>query len=81
MNAYPTGNISFDVMVRELKIAIEWFVEHRPLFDEAAKKRAGVLLADHRAVRDAADARGQYAVKACLPADLIGVFVLLPEGV
>jgi hypothetical protein len=81
MNAYPTGNISPDVMVRELKTAVAWFVEHRTLFDEAAKKRAGALLADHRAVRDAADARGQYVVKACLPADVIGVFVLLPEGV
>jgi superfamily II DNA helicase RecQ len=81
MNAFPTGNISPAVMIRELKTAIAWFVEHRDLFDEAAHKRADVLLADHRTVRDASDARGQYNVKACLPADLIGVFVLLPKDI
>jgi superfamily II DNA helicase RecQ len=81
MNAFPTSNISPAVMIRELKTAIEWFVEHRELFDEAAQKRSEELLADHRTVRDASDARGQYAVKACLPADLIGVFVLLPESI
>jgi ERCC4-related helicase len=81
MNAFPTGNISPAVMIRELESAIAWFREHRDLFDEAAHKRADALLADHRTVRNASDARGQYNVKACLPADLIGVFVLLPEGI
>jgi hypothetical protein len=30
-------------------------------------------------VREAADARGSYSVKALLPADVIGLFVLLPQ--
>jgi hypothetical protein len=30
-------------------------------------------------VREAADARGGYNVKALLPADVIGLFVLLPS--
>jgi hypothetical protein len=30
-------------------------------------------------VRQAADARGSYAVKALLPADIVGLFVLLPR--
>jgi superfamily II DNA or RNA helicase len=44
-----------------------------------AERRAQVLLADHRRVREAADARGTYSVKPVLPADVIGLFVLLPR--
>jgi hypothetical protein len=46
--------------------------------DAYAGRRAQALLADHRRVREAADARGSYSVKALLPADVIGIFVLLP---
>lgn len=44
-----------------------------------AERRAQVLLADHRRVREAADARGSYSVKALVPVDVIGIFVLLPR--
>ena len=44
-----------------------------------AERRAQVLLADHRRVREAADARGSYSVKSLLPVDVIGLFVLLPK--
>jgi hypothetical protein len=44
-----------------------------------ADRRAKALLADHRRVREAADARGTYSVKALLPVDVIGLFVLLPR--
>lgn len=44
-----------------------------------AERRAQALLADHRRVREAADARGSYSVKSLLPVDVIGVFVLLPQ--
>lgn len=47
--------------------------------DAFAERRAQALLADHRRVREAADARGSYSVKALLPADVIGLFVLLPR--
>lgn len=47
--------------------------------DAFAERRAQALLADHRRVREAADARGSYTVKALLPADVIGIFVLLPR--
>jgi hypothetical protein len=46
--------------------------------DAFAGKRAAALLADHRRVREAADARGSYTVKSLLPADVVGVYVLLP---
>jgi hypothetical protein len=44
-----------------------------------AVRRAQLLLADHRRVREAADARGTYSVKALLPPDVIGLYVLLPK--
>jgi hypothetical protein len=44
-----------------------------------AERRADALLKDHRRVRQAADARGSYAVKALLPTDVVGLFVLLPR--
>ena len=44
-----------------------------------AERRAQTLLADHRRVREAADARGSYSVKSLLPVDVIGLFVLLPK--
>jgi superfamily II DNA or RNA helicase len=47
--------------------------------DAFAERRAQILLTDHRRVREAADARGSYGVKALLPADVIGLFVLLPR--
>ncbi len=47
--------------------------------DAFAERRAQALLADHRRVREAAEALGRYSVKALLPADVIGLFVLLPK--
>jgi hypothetical protein len=45
-----------------------------------AERRAAELLTDHRRAREAAGARGSYAVKAVLPPDVIGLFVLLPPA-
>lgn len=47
--------------------------------DAFAERRAQALLADHRRVREAAEALGRYSVKALLPPDVIGLFVLLPR--
>jgi superfamily II DNA or RNA helicase len=50
-----------------------------PELNAFAERRAQTLLADHRRVREAAEAIGRYSVKALLPADVIGLFVLLPK--
>ncbi|MBF0140165.1 MAG: DEAD/DEAH box helicase [Magnetococcales bacterium] len=48
-------------------------------FSRIARLRADELLLDHRRVREASDARGiRYDVKACLPVDVIGIYVLAP---
>jgi ERCC4-related helicase len=78
MNAHPSGNLSNEVMTRELKNALEWFCSHGEVFEAKARQRADLLLEDHQRVRSAARAKGQYSVMPCLPVDLIGVYVLLP---
>jgi hypothetical protein len=45
-----------------------------------ATQRAEALLADHQRVREAARDVGQYSVSACLPVDVMGVYVLLPDS-
>ena len=50
-------------------------------FDRLAHDRAARLLADHRRIREASDARGlRYTVVPSLPVDKIGVYVFLPMG-
>jgi superfamily II DNA or RNA helicase len=43
-----------------------------------ANERAAEVLAAHRRVRDAAQLGGRYAVRPVLPADVLGVYVLMP---
>ena len=62
-----------------MKLAIEQLAARDRELQAFAEQRAQALLADHRRVREAAEARGRYSVKALLPADVIGLFVLLPR--
>jgi superfamily II DNA or RNA helicase len=67
--------------VRQAQLA--WLEQQQPALQHhlgvVARRRAEQLLADHRRVRDASDARGSYAIRALEPADVIGAWVLLPE--
>lgn len=67
--------------VRERAVAygLEQLVARRGALDAFAKRRADALLADHRRVREASADRGSYSVKALVPADAIGLYVLLPK--
>ena len=48
-------------------------------FERIAHERAQELLADHRRIREASDARGfRYNVIPALPVDKIGVYVFMP---
>ena len=50
-----------------------------PVFERIAQQRAQELLADHRRIREASDARGvRYNVIPALPVDKIGVYVFMP---
>jgi hypothetical protein len=43
-----------------------------------ARSQADALLADHRRVREASEARGRYDVRALTPVDVIALCVLMP---
>jgi superfamily II DNA or RNA helicase len=75
----PVGDPPPNVRERAAQHALTLLESKLGELDAFAERRAQALLADHRRVREAADARGSYAVKALLPADVIGLFVLLPK--
>jgi len=75
----PLGDPPAHVRDRATTQALQQVDTLRADIDAFAERRAHELLADHRRVREAADARGQYRVKALLPPDIVAVFVLLPR--
>jgi superfamily II DNA or RNA helicase len=75
----PVGDPPPHVRRRMLEQSLVWLAAHSADLENFANRRAQALLADHRRVREASDARGSYSVKAILPADVIGLYVLLPR--
>lgn len=76
----PSGNLPSDVIQREIRTALDFISSHHQQLQSLAELRATTLLADHRRVREAARDVGQYSVQACLPVDVMGVYVLLPDS-
>ncbi|MFJ5285807.1 helicase-related protein [Pseudomonas sp. NPDC088429] len=76
----PTGNLPVDAMQREIRTALDFIAAHPQKLQALAEQRAQSLLADHQRVREAARDVGQYSVSACLPVDVMGVYVLLPDA-
>ena len=75
----PASDPPAHVRERAVKAALTQLECSSEQLNALAERRAQTLLADHRRVREAADARGSYSVKAVLPPDVIAVFVLLPR--
>lgn len=80
LECLPSGNLPLDVMQREIKTALEFIQAHPERIETLAGQRAEALLVDHRRVREAAKDVGQYSVTPCLPVDIIGIYVLLPDA-
>ena len=76
----PTGNLPPEGVQREIRTALAFLRAHPQQLEALAQVRASALLDDHRRVREAARDVGQYSVNACLPVDVIGVYVLLPDA-
>lgn len=74
----PSANLDAVSAPRELQQALNFLNTQTEALDALATDRANALLADHRRVREAARDIGQYAVRASLPVDVLGVYVLLP---
>jgi superfamily II DNA or RNA helicase len=75
----PIADPPAHVRERAVRVVLAQLQSMAPDFNALAERRAQALLADHRRVREAADARGSYSVKAVLPPDVIAAFVLLPK--
>ena len=76
----PCGNLSPEAVQREVRQALEFLAVHPQQLQALAQQRADALLDDHKRVREAARDVGQYNVKPCLPVDVMGVYVLLPDS-
>src|SRR5690606_20062762 len=80
LDARPSANLDPAAATRELRLALDFLDDQHAVLDRLATDRANALLADHRRVREAARDIGQYAVRASLPVDVVGVYVLLPDA-
>ncbi|MCP9456244.1 MAG: DEAD/DEAH box helicase [Nitrospira sp.] len=79
MAAPPARNMAPEQRSRLVQSALDALPSLEPAFNELARARAKELLADHRRVREASEARGwRYEVEPSLPMDVIGVYVLMP---
>ena len=79
LSPLPVADPPVHVRERAVTHALGQLETRLPELDAFAERRAQTLLADHRRVREAAEGIGRYSVKALLPADVIGLFVLLPK--
>jgi superfamily II DNA or RNA helicase len=75
----PAKDAPARVAERVLAKALELLPPRKAELETFTSARAEALLADHRRVREAAGARGSWSVKALLPPDVIGLYVLLPR--
>ncbi len=75
----PARNMPKDQKTLLVRQALSALPELENTFERLAQERARRLLADHRRIRDASDARGlRYDVVPALPVDKIGVYVFMP---
>ena len=76
----PSGNLPAEAVQREVRTALDFLAAHPQQLQALARQRANALLADHQRVREATRDVGQYSVSPCLPVDVMGVYVLLPDA-
>lgn len=75
----PSENTQPDVRERAVRQALEHLQEQQSVLDAIAREHGQQLLQDHRRVRDSErDGRGSFQVNPQLPADILGVYVLMP---
>ena len=83
IEAAPDGDLPDLVKRRQLSAALTRLPELTQILDAVARERAATLAADHARVREAAETRqariaASVRVEPVLPADVIGLYVLLP---
>ena len=77
----PSRNMEDGQKTHLVKQAVGAIPSLEATFSNIAKERSEELLADHRRIRDASDARGiRYTVVPALPVDKIGIYVFIPAA-
>lgn len=81
LDGKPTGNLAPEKISEAVNESINYYNSNKNVFDKIANERAEQLAQDHTSVRKATNIdQKSVKVEACLPCDLIGVYVLLPDG-
>lgn len=79
LSSEPARNMNDAQKTQLVQQALDALPALATMFLEIAHVRAEELLADHRRVREASEAKGtRYAVAAAPPVDVIGAYVLMP---
>ncbi|MBU3696782.1 MAG: DEAD/DEAH box helicase [Dechloromonas sp.] len=78
MAAEPARNMPPPLRDQHIQRSLDQLDTQQATLEALARKRAQLLLDDHRRVREAAQGRGEYRVTPSLPVDIMGVFVLIP---
>jgi len=76
----PSANLPAAHTQQQVQAALDFLQGQPARLQALAQQRAQTLLDDHKRVREAARDVGQYSVTPCLPVDVIGVYVLLPDS-
>ena len=77
----PSRNMKDGQKTHFIKQALEAIPSLEATFTKIARERSRELLADHRRIREASDAKGiRYNVIPALPVDKIGVYVFIPTA-
>jgi superfamily II DNA or RNA helicase len=79
LEAAPARNMDADERAFEVQEALDELPASMAMIEAIARERAEILLADHTRVRDASAGKGwRPTVEPCLPADVVGLYVLVP---
>lgn len=80
LEAEAAGNLDELAATRQLQRAHERLVSYQPAIEAFAADRGAALSTDHLRLTEAARGGATVEVVPVLPADVIGLYVLLPEG-
>lgn len=79
LEAEASSNIDADARTRQIDNARNRLISYTPAIATFAAERAEALSFDHRRLTEAAGGGATVRVSPVLPADIIGLYVLLPE--
>ena len=79
LEAEASSNMDESARIRQIEAAHERLFAYRPAIEAFAHQRGEALSHDHLRLTEAAGGGATVKVTPVLPADIIGLYVLLPE--